>query len=173
MVWIYFYWPYIQSCKRGIYRSYDSLRMTHRINTQYDKKIRFKQNQVRGIFSIKVINENQLVRLMIINKEILMRNRNDNRFHSHDSWISRRSRTQSATIPNFANLNLLYIYIKRGLCWFADKTRERVDNGIKRIYIRYINQFFATPIEHTQTQPTEKTGKFTLIRKARCNGWGT
>ena len=113
--------------------------MIRRMDTQYDKKTRFKQNQARGIFSINVINENQLVKLMIINKQILMRNRNDNRFYSHDSWISRRSRTQLTTIPKFANPKVLYIYIKRKMCWFADKTRERVDNGINRLYIRYID----------------------------------
>ena len=113
------------------------------MNIQYGNKSRFKQNQVRGIFSIRVINENQLVRLMIINKEILMRNRNDNRFHSHDSWISRRSRTQSATIPNFANPNLLYIYKKRKCVELLTIPGKHVDKFFNQCHSRYINQTHA------------------------------
>jgi len=68
-----------------------------------------------------------------------MRNRNDNRFHSHDSWISRRSRTQSATIPNFANLNLLYIYIKREMCGITDIYQVDVDRVKRSWHIGYID----------------------------------
>ena len=41
-----------------------------------------------------------------------MRNENGYRFHSHQSTAILTIRTQSATIPIFARLNLLYIYKK-------------------------------------------------------------
>ena len=112
--------------------------MIHEMNTQYGKK--FTSNRIRlgHTLSIRKINENQLVRLMIINKEILMRNRNDNRFHSHDSWISRRSRTQSTTIPNFANPNRLYIYKKRECVEMLTVSRKHVDSQKRLCHIGYI-----------------------------------
>lgn len=85
------------------------MRISHNINAQYGKKLQLEVNQVRAIFSIRVINENQLELLMIINKQLLMR-------MSLQSQLNLRLRTQSATIPNFANLNRLYIYIKREMC---------------------------------------------------------
>ena len=99
----------------------------------------FKVTQEKGRFSIEVISENQLVRLMIINKEILMRNRNGNRFHSHQSTANLKSRTQSTTIPKFARHKVLYIYKKREMCGIADSFQVDVDRLKKRIYIRYID----------------------------------
>ena len=49
---------------------------------------------------------------MIINKSILLRNKNGYRFHSHQSTAILTIRTQSTTIPNYASPNLLYIYKK-------------------------------------------------------------
>ena len=81
------------------------MRITRKRSPRYDKKLQLKVTQVRAIFSIRVINENQLEVLMIINKQLLMR-------MSRQSQVNLKSRTQSATIPIFANPNLLYIYIK-------------------------------------------------------------
>ena len=66
----------------------------------------------RSIFSINRINENQQVVLMIINKPILLRNENDNRFHSHHSKVILKTRTQSATITKSLVSLVLYIYKK-------------------------------------------------------------
>lgn len=90
-------------------------------------------------FSIKKVNENQQRVLMIINKPILLRNRNGYRFHSHQSTANLKSRTQSTTIPNFANPNRLYIYIKRGLCWFANSSQVDVDRVKRSWHIGYID----------------------------------
>ena len=109
------------------------------MNNQYDKKIRFNVTQASSRFSIEVISENQLVRLMIINKEILMRNRNGNRFHSHQSTANLKSRTQSTTIPNFANPNRLYIYKKREMCGIADSFQVDVDRVKRSWHIGYID----------------------------------
>ena len=68
-----------------------------------------------------------------------MRNRNDNRFHSHDSRISRRSRTQSTTIPKFANPKVLYIYKKREMCGIADIYQVDVDRVKRSWHIGYID----------------------------------
>mgnify|MGYP005654612631 CR=1 FL=1 len=119
------------------------------MNTQYDKKIRFNQNQARGIFSIRVINENQLVRLMIINKSILLRNRNGYRFHSHQSTAILNLRTQSTTIPKYANPNLLYIY-KKGECVESlTFIRWTLTSGNRFVIVGTSHSFM--PIEHTQT----------------------
>ena len=84
------------------------MRITRETSPQYDKKLQLKVAQVRAIFSIRVINENQLEVLMIINKQLLMR-------MSRQSQANLKSRTQSTTIPNYASPNLLYIY-KKGKC---------------------------------------------------------
>ena len=86
------------------------------------KKPQLNQNNVnkshreapgeRSIFSINRINENQQVVLMRINKVKLLRNKNDNRFHSHQSTADLKSRTQSATITNTLISKVLYIYKK-------------------------------------------------------------
>ena len=109
------------------------------MNNQYDKKIRFNVTQASSRFSIEVISENQLVRLMIINKEILMRNRNGNRFHSHQSTANLKSRTQSTTIPKFARHKVLYIYKKRGMCGIADSFQVDVDRVKRSWHIGYID----------------------------------
>ena len=109
------------------------------LNKNKGNKSAYRRKPGRGQFSIKRVNENQQGVLMIINKSILLRNRNGYRFHSHQSTAILNLRTQLTTIPKYANPNLLYIYKKREMCWFADKTRERVDNGINRLYIRYID----------------------------------
>ena len=88
------------------------MRISHKRLPRYDKKIRFKQNQVSTIFSIRVVNENQQVVLMRINKPILLRNENDNRFHSYQSTANLNLRTQSATITNTLIAKVLYIYKK-------------------------------------------------------------
>ena len=87
------------------------MRITRETSPRYDKKLRFNQNQVSTIFSIRVVNDNQQAVLMKINKPILLRNENDNRFHSHQSTANLKSRPQSTTIPNYASPNLLYIYV--------------------------------------------------------------
>ena len=66
----------------------------------------------RSIFSINRVNENQQVVLMIINKVKLLRNENDNRFHSHQSTANLKSRTQSTTIASSLVSLVLYIYKK-------------------------------------------------------------
>ena len=65
-----------------------------------------------GQFSIRRVNENQQEVLMIINKPILLRNENDNRFHSHHSKVILKTRTQSATITKSLVSLVLYIYKK-------------------------------------------------------------
>ena len=88
------------------------MRISHKTSPQYDKK--FTSNRIRlgHTLSIRKFNENQQVVLMRINKPILLRNENDNRFHSYDSQVFLTTRTQSATIPIFANRKALYIYKK-------------------------------------------------------------
>ena len=89
-------------------------------------------------FAIKRVNENQQAVLMRINKAILLRNENDNRFHSHQSTANLKSRTQSATIPIFARLNLLYIY-KKGKCVeMLTVSRMHVDSQKRLCHIGYI-----------------------------------
>ena len=81
------------------------MRITRETSPQYDKKLQLKVAQVRAIFSIRVINENQLELLMIINKQLLMR-------MSRQSQVNLKSRTQSTTIPNTLIAKGLYIYKK-------------------------------------------------------------
>ena len=81
------------------------MRITRETSPQYDKKLQLKVAQVRAIFSIRVINENQLEVLMIINKQLLMR-------MSHQSKANLNLRTQSTTIPNTLIAKGLYIYKK-------------------------------------------------------------
>jgi len=50
--------------------------------------------------------------LLIINKQILLRNENDNRFHSHHSKVILKTRTQSTTIARSLVSLVLYIYKK-------------------------------------------------------------
>ena len=83
------------------------MRITRETSPRYDKKFTLNRIHLESIISIKRVNENQQVVLMRINKSILLRNENDNRFHSHQSTANLKSRTQSATIPIFARLNLL------------------------------------------------------------------
>ena len=101
-----------------------------------------------GQFSIRRVNENQQAVLMIINKSILLRNENDNRFYSHQSTAILNLRTQLTTIPNYASPNLLYIY-KKGECvesltisgsWLTSANSVgMIGTSIKHM-----------PIEHTQ-----------------------
>ena len=88
------------------------MRITRERSPRYDKKSRFNQNQVSTIFSIRVVNENQQVVLMRINKSILLRNENGYRFHSHHSKVILNLRNQSTTIPNTLIAKGLYIYKK-------------------------------------------------------------
>ena len=123
-----------------------------------------------------ILNKGRLMRinkwgLLIINKPILLRNENGYRFHSHHSKANLTIRTQSTTITLFARLNLLYIYKK----WKCVESLTIPGKGValskSRIYIGYINQFFATPIVHSSLQSIRGGREFTLIRIARCNGW--
>ena len=80
---------------------------------------------------------------MIINKSILLRNENDNRFYSHQSTANLKSRTQSATIPNTLIAKGLYIY-KKGKCVESlTVTRMHVDRFKKICQYGYINQTHA------------------------------
>ena len=76
------------------------MRITRETSPQYDKKFTLNRIRLGNTLSIKRVNENQQVVLMRINKSILLRNENDNRFQSHQSTANLKSRTQSATIPN-------------------------------------------------------------------------
>ena len=119
------------------------MRITRETAPRYDKKIRFNQNQVSTIFSIRVVNENQQVVLMRINKPILLRNENDNRFHSHHSKVILTIRTQSATIPIFARLNLLYIYKKWNCVESLTIPGKHVDSQKRLWHIGYIKLIHA------------------------------
>ena len=112
------------------------MRITRETSPQYDKKLQLKVAQVRAIFSIKVINENQLELLMIINKQLLMR-------MSRQSQVNLKSRTQSTTIPNTLIAKGLYIY-KKGKCVESlTVTRMHVDRFKKICQYGYINQTHA------------------------------
>lgn len=82
------------------------------INIFKCNKSAYRAKPGRGQFSIRRVNENQQAVLMIINKSILLRNENDNRFHSHQSTANLNLRTQSTTIPNTLIAKGLYIYKK-------------------------------------------------------------
>ena len=140
------------------------MRISHKRSPQYDKNFELNVAQVRAIFSIRVINENQLELLMIINKQLLMR-------MSRQSQANLKSRTQSATIPIFARHSRLYIYKKWKCVEMLTVSRMHVDRFKKICQYGYINQFFATPIVHSSLQSIRGGRKFTLIRIARCNGW--
>ena len=88
------------------------MRITRETSPQDDKKFTSNRIHLESIISIKRVNENQQVVLMRINKSILLRNENDNRFHSHQSTANLKSRTQSATIANSLVSLVLYIYKK-------------------------------------------------------------
>ena len=125
------------------------MRISHKRLPQYDKKKRFKQNQVSTIFSIRVVNENQQVVLMRINKSILLRNENDNRFHSYQSTANLNLRTQSATIPNTLIAKGLYIYKKWKCVEMLTVTRNTL-TGLK-VFANMGTSTKHMPIEHTQT----------------------
>ena len=122
----------------------------------------------RSIFSIRVS-------LMRINKGVVIENENGYHFQmgilSHHSQVFPTIRTQSTTIPNYANPNRLYIY-KKGECVESlTVTRMHVDRFKKICQYGYINQFFATPIVHSSLQSIRGGREFQLIRIARLNGW--
>ncbi len=125
------------------------MRISHKTSPQYDKKFTSNRIHLESIISIKRVNENQQVVLMRINKSILLRNENDNRFHSHQSTANLKSRTQSTTIPNYASPNRLYIYKKWKCVESLTVTRKHVDRFKKICQYGYIN--IHMPIEHTQT----------------------
>ena len=106
-------------------------------------KCRIEENQVRGLFSISRVNENQQAVLMIINKPILLRNENGYRFHSHHSKAILTIRTQSATIPIFARPNRLYIYKKWKCVESLTIPGKHVDSQKRSWHSRYINQTHA------------------------------
>ena len=107
------------------------MRITRETSPQYDKKLQLKVAQVRAIFSIRVINENQLEVLMIINKQLLMR-------MSRQSQVNLKSRTQSTTIPNTLIAKGLYIY-KKGKCVeMLTVSRKHVDSQKRSCHIGYI-----------------------------------
>ena len=147
------------------------MRISHKRSPRYDKKFTSNQLHLESIISIKRVNENQQVVLMRINKSILLRNKNDNRFQSHQSTANLKSRTQSTTIPNYASPNLLYIYKKWKCVESLTVTRKHVDRLKSICQYGYINQFFATPIVHSSLQSIRGGREFQLIRIARLNGW--
>ena len=113
--------------------------------------------------------------LLRINKIRLIENtagyENGYRFHSYDSQVFLTTRTQSTTIARSLVSLVLYIY-KKGKCVESLTIPGKgVALSKSRIYIGYINQFFATPIVHSSSQSIRGGRKFTLIRIARCNGW--
>ena len=85
------------------------MRISHKRSPRYDKKLRYQESTILNKDRLMRINKSVLMR---INKPILLRNENDNRFHSYDSQVFLTTRTQSATIPIFANRKALYIYKK-------------------------------------------------------------
>ena len=85
------------------------MRISHKRSPRYDKKLRYQESTILNKDRLMRINKSIL---MIINKQLLLRNENDNRFHSYDSQVFLTTRTQSATIPIFANRKALYIYKK-------------------------------------------------------------
>ena len=85
------------------------MRISHKRSPRYDKKSRYQESTILNKDRLMRINKSVLMR---INKPILLRNENDNRFHSYDSQVFLTTRTQSATIPIFANRKALYIYKK-------------------------------------------------------------
>jgi len=82
------------------------------IKNIWGNKSAYRAKPGGGQFSIRVVNENQQVVLMIINKPILLRNENGYRFYSHQSTANLNLRTQSATITNTLIAKGLYIYKK-------------------------------------------------------------
>ena len=104
------------------------MRITRETSPRYDKKFTLNRIHLESIISIKRVNENQQVVLMRINKSILLRNENDNRFHSHQSTANLNLRTQSTTIPIFASPNLLYIYKKWKCVEMLTVSRMHVDS---------------------------------------------
>ena len=89
-------------------------------------------------FAIKRVNENQQAVLMRINKAILLRNENDNRFHSHQSTANLKSRTQSTTIASSLVSLVLYIYKKWKCVEMLTVTRMHVDRFKKICQYGYI-----------------------------------
>ena len=114
------------------------MRISHKRSPQYDKKFTSNQLHLESIISIKRVNENQQVVLMRINKSILLRNENDNRFHSHQSTAILKIRIQSTTIPNYASPNRLYIYKKWKCVESLTVTRKHVDSQKRLCHIGYI-----------------------------------
>ena len=114
------------------------MRITRETSPQYDKKFTLNCIVLGNTLSIKRVNENQQAVLMRINKAILLRNENDNRFHSYDSQVFPTIRTQSTTIPNYASPNLLYIYIKWKCVEMLTVTRMHVDSQKRSCHIGYI-----------------------------------
>ena len=86
---------------------------------------------------------------MKINKPILLRNENDNRFHSHQSTANLNLRTQSATIPNTLIAKGLYIY-KKWKCVESLTLPGSTLTGLKR-FASMGTSTKHMPIEHTQT----------------------
>ena len=81
------------------------------LNKFKGNKSAYRGKPGEGQFSIRRVNENQQAVLMIINKPILLRNENDNRFHSHQSTANLNLRIQFTTIPNTLIAKGLYIYV--------------------------------------------------------------
>ena len=119
------------------------------IKNKWGNKSAYRGKPGEGQFSIRRVNENQQAVLMIINKSILLRNKNGYRFHSHQSTANLNLRTQSATIPNTLIAKVFYIY-KKWKCvelltipggWLTGSNSVgMIGTSIKHM-----------PIEHTQT----------------------
>ena len=123
------------------------MRITRETSPRYDKKFTLNRIHLESIISIKRVNENQQVVLMRINKSILLRNENDNRFHSHQSTANLNLRTQSATIPNTLIAKGLYIY-KKWKCVESLTLPGSTLTGLKR-FASMGTSHSPMPIEHT------------------------
>ena len=114
------------------------MRITRETSPRYDKK--FSSNRICLGHSF-AIREG----LLRINKRGFIENtagyENGYCFHSYDSQVFLTIRTQSTTIPKFANPNLLYIY-KKGKCVeMLTVSRKHVDSQKRSCHIGYIKLF--------------------------------
>ena len=101
-----------------------------------------------------ILNKGKLMRinqgsLLKINKQILLRNENGYRFHSHQSTANLNLRTQSATIPNTLIAKVLYIYKK----WKCVEMLTYVASWLTglKVFANMGTSHSYMPIEHTQT----------------------
>ena len=146
MVWIYLINTIYKGCLNGIYGFLNLIKQYPRIKNKWGNKCQLKGSPRRRSFSIRKVNENQQVVLMIINKQLLLR-------MSHQSQANLKSRTQSATIPIFARHSRLYIY-KKWKCVESLTIPGRGVAFLKRwLYIGYITFTHAYWTHTTTVKP--------------------